>query len=800
MFQNYIKTALRNLLSKKGNTVINIAGLSLGITASIILFLLVNHMLSFDTFQEKYNRTYRVVTESEGNNGKNYTAGIPSVLNPAFRNDFPEAEDVVFTSYRSGALVLVPRNNAEPKKFQEDAGVVFTEPSYFKVFTQPVLIGDGAKSLDEPNEAAISKSLALKYFEREDVIGETVIYDNREYKLSAVVADPPDNTDFPFTLLLSYETIRKQTEENGWGSIWSDEHVYFTVKDDAALAEITRRMPDFTNKYVGENNYNKQAFTIQPLRDVHYDERFGAYTYNTVSKSNITALALVAVFLVLTACINFVNLATAEAIKRSKEVGIRKTLGSSRTQLVAQFLGETSIVTFISIALSLGAAQVALGFLNPFLEEHLALNLLQDWRVPAFLGGLFVVVSLFSGLYPAFVLSGYKPALALKNKMSNFSSSGFTLRRSLVVLQFVISQFFIIGTIVIISQTNYFKSKDLGFAKDAIITLPIPEQGTPELTSKMRTLATEISRLPGIQQISLCSTPPSSQSISGTGFIMEGEDDSKRKSTQVKLVDDKYIPLFQLKMLSGQNITDLDTPTSVVVNRKFAEVAGYPNPADMVGKRVRIWRRLLPVAGVVENFHATTLRNDIEPVALFNRADSYGSLILKVDGNTYQTAIDEAKKLWEAAYPKQLFSYRFMDEEIKEFYEGEERMSVLLTIFTSMAICIGCLGLFGLATFMANQKTKEIGVRKVMGASVESIVFMFSKEYAKLLIIGFVLAAPLAWWVMNLWLEGFAYKISIGAWIFIAGFLITLLIAILTVGYRSMRAATANPVKSLRYE
>lgn len=799
MLRNYLKTAFRNLLNQKGSAVLNIAGLSLGITASIILFLLVNHMLSFDKFQANYDRIYRVVTQSDGNNGKNHTPGVPSVLAPAFKNDFPEAEAVMFASYRSGSLILVPRDNAEPKKFDEEAGVVFIEPTFFSIFSRNVLIGDGPKSLDEPNEAVISKSLAKKYFEREDVVGETVMLGTREYRIGAVIDDPTDNTDFPFTLLLSYETIRKDTEENGWGSIWSDEHVYFLLKEGESIEKLEARMPQFTKKYV-ENNWNNQEFLIQPLSTIHYDGRFGSYTYNTVSEQNISALFMVAVFLVLTACINFVNLATAEAVKRSKEVGIRKTLGSTRSQLVFQFLGETAIVTLIAVVLSLGLAQLGLGLLNPFLEMNLKLNLLGDWRLPAFLTALFVFVSLFSGLYPSFVLSGYKPALAIKNKMSSFSTAGFNLRRGLVVVQFFISQSLIIGTIVIITQTNYFKSKDLGFAKDAIVTMPIPESGTPEQTSKLRALAHEISQLPGVEQYTLCSTPPSSGSVSGTGFILEGEEDSKRKNTQVKLVDDKYISLFDLKMLAGTGLPDLDTATGFVVNRKFAEVSGFTNPQEMVGKRVRIWGRMLPVLGVVENFHATSLHNNIEPLVMFNRADSYGTLAIRIQGQTYQATLDEAKRLWDANYPKHLFSYRFMDDEIREFYEGDERMSTLLTVFTSLAICIGCLGLFGLATFMANQKTKEIGIRKVMGASVESIVFMFSREYARLIVIGFVIAAPAAWWVMNMWLEDFAYKIDLGAWIFATGFGVTLLIAVITVGYRSLRAATANPVKSLRYE
>jgi len=364
------------------------------------------------------------------------------------------------------------------------------------------------------------------------------------------------------------------------------------------------------------------------------------------------------------------------------------------------------------------------------------------------------------------------------------------LRKSLVVFQFFISQLLIIGTIILITQTNYVRNKELGFRKDAIINIPIPEQESPatdSTVSKMRTLKNEIDRVSGIELTSLCYTPPASGNISGTGFIVEGETDDKMKETQVKPADGNFIELFDLKLIAGTNMADGDTATGFVVNRKLAEVAGFNDPSDMVGKRIRVWRRMLPVVGVVENFHTTSLRSNIEPTVMMNRIRNYSTLSVLVNPLSVQSVIPEIKKQWEAAYPNHLFEYSFMDEAIGEFYDGEQKISQLLTIFTSLAIFIGCLGLFGLATFMANQKTKEIGVRKVMGASVESIVMMFSKEFIKLIILGFAFAAPFAWFVMNEWLSEFAYRIDLSVWIFLAGIGITLMIAVLTVGYRYER-------------
>lgn len=804
MLKNYFLTALRTLLRQKNTSIINLLGLTLGIAASILLFLIIQHHLSFDTFNPNYKRVYRIVTTSEGTNGTFTTPGVPSPLAAAFKVDFPQAESVAFTQYQSGALILIPQKSDEFKKFEEERGVVYTEPSIFTIFPREVIMGDAAKGLDEPNEAVISVDLAKKYFDKEDVIGESIIFNEKEFKIAAVVANPPNNTDLPFTLFLSFETIRKQTEENGWGGIWSDEQCYFLLKENESIKTIDDNLPAFYKKHNSEENYNKQAFITQPLATLHFDDRFGNYNYNTVGKESLIALGIVALFLILTASINFINLTTAEAVKRSKEVGIRKTLGSSKSQLVFQFLGESTFITVFATVLALGLAQIALTFLNPFLDLTLAFNISTNVAFVIFIITIVIVVSVLSGLYPAFFISSFSPASALKNTFGNKNASGFVLRKSLVVTQFFISQFLIIGTLVLINQMNYFKNKELGFKQDAIVTVPIPVQERPETdtiqTSNMRTLASRIAALSGVENYSLCNTPPSSGAVSGTGFILEGESDDKRKDTQVKTVDDKYIPLFNLKMIAGSNIEDLDTARSVVVNKRLTEIAGFTDPKDMIGKRIRIWGRMLPVVGVVENFHTTSLTSEIEPTVLFNRKSNYRTLALQIHPQAFQKALPEIQKLWEETYPKELFSYRFLDESIREFYASEERTSILLTVFTSLAIVIGCLGLFGLATFMINQKNKEIGVRKVLGASVEGIVFMFSKEYLKLIGIGFALAAPASWFIMNKWLDTFAYKIELGPLLFVIGFIVTLLIAFITVGYKSFKAATVNPVKSLRYE
>jgi len=745
-------------MREKGSTLINISGLTLGITCSLVLYLLIRHLSSFDDYHSNRNRIYRIVNQSDGNQGKDYTSGVPSVLPDAFRIDFPEVEEVVFTSYRSESMVTIPQRNAEPKRYSEEAGVVFTHSNFFKIFDRRILAGDAEGGLDNPNEAILSKRWAFKYFGREDVIGEIVKFDEHEYRITAIMENFPSNTDFPFDLMLSYATIKKQTEENGWNSIWSDEQCYFLLKEGESIAGVESRMAAFTEKYRGKERPDNSMFLVQPLTELHFDERFGTYSHNTVERSVLIAFGVIALILIVTACINFINLSTAEAINRSKEVGIRKSLGSTRSQLIRQFLGETTLITILAMLASLALTQLALTVLNPFLDVDLSLNIGSDSELWIFILATTAGIALLSGLYPAFVVSGFHPALALKNFISNKNSSGYNLRRALVVTQFFISQFFIIGTIIVINQINYFQSKDLGFKKDAIIVVPVPERAdaaTGAGATKMRTLRDELGRVPGIERTSLNSTPPSSGNVSGTNFRIEGKDEDF--GTQVKQVDGNYVALFGLELIAGQNIPDLDTATGFLVNEKLVHTVGFLSAEEMVGKVITMWGKSFPVVGVVKDFHTVSLRDPIEATVMMNRISGYQTLTLQVRQKEIQHALDQLKDKWQAAYPDHIFDYQFLDQQIQEFYDGEKKMSVLLGVFSSIAILIGCLGLFGLATFMANQKTKEIGVRKVMGASVESIVLLFSREYVRLIVLGFLLAAPLSWFVMNKFLEEFAY-------------------------------------------
>ncbi len=799
MIRNYLKAAFRTILRQRTNTVINIVGLTLGITGSLIMFLIVKDGASFDKYHSRYDRIYRVVSQSKENGNDAFTEGVPTVLPETFKADFPEVEECVFTSYRRNSLISVVQRDGSVKKYEESQGVAITQPTFFRIFDRGMLIGSSEKGLDDPNEAIISKRWAEKYFGRTDAIGEVLHYDNNEYRITAVMEDYPDNTDFPFDLMLSYITVKKPLDERGWGSVSDSDNCYFLVHESKSIDGIIARMPAFVTKYMGANDENAQqkSFIIQPLRELHSDMRFGTYNKKMPTIAAIS-FTVIGVFLLLTACVNFINLTTAEAVKRTKEVGIRKTLGSTRGQLILKFISETFLVTLMAMALSLALTQVALALLNPFLGLSIKLGLLNDYMLWIFLVLLTAGVSLFSGLYPAFVVSGFKPAAIMKGQLSSKNTSGYTFRKSLVVVQFFISQLFIMVALVMGRQMNFMHQKDLGFTKDQIITIPIPVRENARETGKMRTLKTEILRLPGVEQASLNFMPPASGTSVGASFKIEGHEEEI--STNVKHVDADYISLFKIELTAGDNLDDSDTVNGFIVNEQLAKIAGYTNVHDIVGKEIDFWGSRFPVRGVVKDFNMSALDKPIGPVILATDKGGYQNLSIKLATGNLHAAIKAIQNIWEATYPEYIFKYEFLDQQVENLYRGERKTSVIITVFASVAVIIGCLGLFGLVTFMANQKAKEIGIRKVLGATVNNVMVLFSKDFAKIILISFVLSTPISALVMNEVLKEFAYRISLGPAMFLAGLMITLMITVITVGVRSFRAASANPVNSLRSE
>ena len=771
----------------------------LGVTSCIIIFLILKDGASYDKHHLNFNRIYRVVSQSKENGRVTFTQGIPPALPEAFRNDFHGAENVVFTSYRRSSMITVEQLDGTFKKYDEPKGLVITEPSFFKVFDRKMVIGDAEKSIDEPNEAIISHKWAVKYFQGdENAVGKIIRYEDQDYSIRGVMEDYPSTTDFPFDLMLSYITTKPSFDAAGWGSVSDNDNCYFLLKEGEDIRRLESLLPGFVSKYngKGDENTGEETFLIQPLSQIHTDTRFGNYNKRMPLAAKIS-LTVIGVFLMVMACINFINLTTAEAVRRTKEVGIRKALGSSRGQLILKFTGETFVVTAVSVLLSLGMVQLLLLPINSFMDMLLVMNF-GDFRMWLFLILITIAVALLSGIYPAFVISRFKPVDVLKGQLNMKDGSGFNLRRSLVVMQFFISQLFLIGTIVVFEQMDFMEGQDLGFRKDAIVTVPVPESDDAAAKTKMRAFKNEVLRLSGAEVASLNYSPPSSAGVLSSGFkvLEKGEE----LSTQVKQVDGDYLELFDIKLLAGDKLADVDTMAGFVVNEKLVQIAGYTKNEDIIGKEIEFWGKRLPVIGVVKDFNTRSLSKPMEPVILMNGIGGYVNLSIQLNTKDIQETIGQIQTIWETAYPEYIFKYEFLDQQVDNLYRGERKMSQLITVFSLVAIFIGCLGLFGLISFMANQKTKEVGIRKVLGASVESIVFLFSKEFIKLIVIGFVLAAPVGALVMNEYLKEFAYRIDLDPLIFIAALCFTFLIAIATVGFKSFRAAAADPVKSLRSE
>lgn len=794
MFKNYFIITIRNLKRNLSYSAINVFGLALGITCSMVLFLMITFYLSFDNYHDNKDRIYRIVTSSENNGREDFFAGVPAPLPGALASDITGIQHVLFISGDNNALFTIIDNGA-PKIFEQENGLAYTDSTYFTFFNRAFLMGDYKTALQQPNQIILSEKTAKKFFGEVNPMGQLIKLNNKtELKVTGIIEDHPDNTTFPFEILISYLTIQKDKEESGWNSVYSDDQCFVMLEAGTPPDAINNQFPAFVKKYETQREERSLKRWLQPLQEINYDSRFGNYRYTTVSKTSILAMGVVALFLLITACINFINLSTAVAVKRSKEVGIRKVLGSQRLQLMGQYLAETGMITLVALLISVGLSELALIQLNAFLDINLHVDF-TDLRLITFLIGVWAVVSLASGFYPALLLSGFSPALALKNKITNRSTGGFALRRSLVVFQFVISQLLIVGTVILLAQMNFLESKDLGFSKDAVINVPIPNNAP--LNNK-KVLKSELLRMGGVERVSLCNTAPSSGSVSMTAYTIEGIEGNHL--TQVKLTDEDYIDLFKIELLAGNNLMGLDSANSCLVNEKLLKSLGLEKPEEIIGRVISIWGMNLPVAGVVKDFHTMSLEREIDPTILFNGVDSYRTAAIKLKGGSVKETLGEVERAWAAQYPDFLFSYEFLDNEIKEFYESEQKMSTLLILFSVIAITIGCLGLYGLISFMANEKEKEIGVRKVLGASTGNILIIFSKEFIILILVAFAIASPLAAYIMGQWLDNFAYRVPLTSLMFVTGIGITIIIAFVTVGFRSIRAALANPINALRNE
>lgn len=823
MIKNYFKIAFRGFWKHKIFTFINIVGLSIGITASVAIYLIVHYDFTFDKFHRDSDRIYRVVSNYSFQGQPGYNGGVCAPLAPAIK---AQATGVQFTArtYTISPDVFIPHPGTKnpPTRFKAQDRVAFADQSYFQIFDYVWLAGSSAHALDEPYHVVITSERAKLYFPNlpyGQIVGKIITYDTLKVTVSGIVETIKQNTDLSFHDFISFNTatsnkgVGDQMQLDQWDSTNSAFDTFIKLFPNTSSAKVEKQLNAILAKNdppKAEDKGSTHSFALQRLDDIHFNDKYGAFDFgNTANKTTLYGLLVIASFLLLLGCINFVNLTTAQAAQRAKEIGIRKTMGSTRKQLVVQFLSETFLITLIAVFISIVLTPFVLKLFSDFIASGVKADFIHQPGIILFLAVLTIVVSLLSGFYPAVMLSGYKPVTVLKNQAQSNSSKtrNAWLRKSLTVSQFIIAQFFIMATVLVSKQIYYALHKDLGFKKDAIIVSNSPWKNRS--ASKNQVLLNKFRAIPQVTMVSICNAAPSSGMTQTTvGLYKDGKKEIKT-SVEIKSGDENYIKVYQIKMLAGRNIQPTDTGKAVIINTTYAKVLGFKTPGDAIGKQLEKLNgdKQVTIIGVCADFYERSLHSAINPLVIqYGRGDyqkGMFSIALNPEtagGNEWKTAIAAMGKAWKEVYPDDDFDYHFYDETIAQFYATEQHTATLLTWATGLSIFISCLGLLGLAIYTTGQRTKEIGVRKVLGATVAQIVTLLSTELVALILLAFVIVTPIAWWLMNKWMQDFADRTTISWWIFALSGGGMLLTAIITSSFQTVKAAIANPVKSLRSE
>lgn len=801
MLKQYLLTALRSFRRNKVSTLINMSGLVIGLCASVVIFLIVRYDFSFDHFEPGRERIYRILTNSTFSGELFPNSGVPGCLPPAVKSDLTGIEEVT-AFYEFGG----PNVTLEGKHFKGQKDIIFADAAFFRLFGYRWLAGSSVQRFDAPNQVILTQSRAATYFpglSPTAVLGHTITYDDTVHAtVTGVVADFDRATDLTYKEFISYPTLTgqlKNTWSNEWGSVNSAQQCFIRLTPGTTPAKVDRGLAQLRVKYSkddpksGETTVHK----LQPFDDIHFNATYyGLGTHGTVNKTAVWGLLAAGIFLLLLACINYINLTTAQAAQRAKEIGIRKTLGSGRRPLVYQFLGETFCITLLAILVSAALTPLLLKAFKDFTPDGLAYRPFTDPLIPLFLLGLAVVVSLLAGLYPSWILSAMKPVQVLKNQTGSAGSRRAWLRKTLTVFQFVIAQVFVLGTLLVSKQINYALHKDLGYKKDAIIFINLPFNYYAKADNKPKTMLNMVSSIPGVERVSIGEQPPAANGYSSTEIEYKEGKTPIKTDVQIKDGDANYIPVYGLKLLAGTNLPVSDTVNAVVINETYLHVLGFKDPHDALGHHVQDH----PIVGVVRDFHQQSLRTPIKPMAIESNLKYAHTLHIALAGNDWKSTIAGIESAYKSLYPGEEFKNNFFDESIAQMYDTEQKTARLLAWATGLSILISCMGLLGLVLYTTRLRTKEIGVRKVLGASVLQITTLLSSDFIKLVGLAFVIAVPLSWWGVHQWLNNFADRTSLSWWVFAAGGVVILVTALVTLSFQTIRAARANPINSLRSE
>ncbi len=808
MFKNYITIALRNILKYKFYSILNVAGLAIGIATCLLILLFVQNELSYDRYNEHAERIVRVVADFElgGNTLRAPTLGAPT--GPSILADYPEVENQVRLDAGGNWFVKYGE-----KTFKENK-VIFADSTFFSVFTIPLLKGNPDKVLTTPNSMVISKKMADKYFADEDPIGKTMRFDDREdYQVAGIFDKIPTNSHFQAEFIVTLAGRRGSDDPYWLGNMGYV--TYLLMNENADYKSLEAKFPGMIQKYVGpeiqkflgksleefEAGGGKTGYYLQPLTDIHlYSDLMDELQPNSDIKY-VVIFAAIALFILIIACINFMNLSTATSAGRAREVGIKKVLGSERKSLIAQFLTESIVISTIATLLALVIVSVSLPYFNDLAGKELEFSIFSNNQLLLSIILITLFIGVLAGSYPALFISAFKPIEVLKGKLKLGAKSGF-LRSSLVVFQFSASIIMIICTTVVYNQLNYMQNKKLGFNKEQVLVI----NDAYILGDQIESFKEEVLQNTDVVSGTVSGYLPTESNRSGNGTFKDGVPDEKNITVmQTWRVDYDYVNTLGMEIIKGRNFSEDfgSDSTAVILNETAAKFFDWDDPLGKIigqfnsNETASIAK--YNVIGIVKNFHFESLRNTVGPVLFFLRR-STSNVAFRINTENTIQLISFVKDKWDEFAPGQPFDYSFMDEEFNSMYKAEERIGEIFSVFAFLAILIGCLGLFGLAAFTAQQRTKEIGVRKVMGASVSGIVVLLSKEFIKLILISFVIAAPLAYYYMNRWLEDFAFRTDIGLLTLTLAGLAALVIAILTVSYHAIKIAVTNPVKSLRYE
>lgn len=801
MFQNYFNIALRHLTRNKAYSFINIFGLAIGLACFLLISTYVLFELGYDGFQEKGDRIFRLTSLSNFDGEAREFATTPTAAFPTFQREFPEVETGVRIYDLSS---FSPRVVRYQDKMFEEKGFLYADSTFFDLFSFKIVRGNPNTVLDDINTVVLTESVAKKYFGTEDPLDKTItVNNNTEYKITGIVADPPADSQIKFSFIASFHSLENWREEI-WGS--ANFITYLLLRDAQLAKPLEDKIRKYMDKTMGKEMSagNSLTYVLQPMKDVHLRARVEGGLEPGSDMRYIYIFSIIAVLILAIACINYMNLSTARAAERAREVGVRKVIGAFKTQLFQQFIGESILVTFLALLLGLGMAYLLLPYFNKVTDRQMTFVFTENYTALAGLLGIGIVVSLIAGSYPAFLLSGFQPIKTLKG---NFKTSGGAgqLRKALVVFQFAVSVFLIVGTLVVQNQLKFIQDRKLGYNKEQVLTLPM----THGIFNNINAFKSELKSNPAIQQVTIASETPTFIK-GGYSIWAEGKPQDFQLSTRAIAVDKDFVKTLGMNLINGTDFTDADvTQVSVdsfdlkkfhfILNESAVKALGL-KVEDAPGKRASLNGRVGEIKAVVQDFHFESLHTAISPLVIFLDDQQFNKIMVKLNSEQVASTLDFIKQKWNVLAPERPFDYQFLDQEFDELYSTEQRTGKIASSFALLAIIIACLGLLGLTGFAAQQRTKEIGIRKVLGASISDIVTLLSKDFLLLVAIAMLIAFPISWWAMNRWLSDFAYRIEVGWWIFALAGLGALTIALVTVSSQAIRAATANPSESLRSE